>query len=49
MKKLLIATVLGLLVSTSAFAAKKPVDPATAAANKARIEEAIQWKARALL
>ena len=43
MKKILIATALGLLISTSSFAANKPVvDPATAAANKARIEASIK-------
>jgi F0F1-type ATP synthase epsilon subunit len=42
MKKILIATAFAVLMSTSSFAAGKPVDPATAAANKARIEEAIK-------
>jgi len=42
MKKILIATAFAVLMSTSSFAASKPVDPATAAANKARIEEAIK-------
>jgi F0F1-type ATP synthase epsilon subunit len=42
MKKILIATAFAVLMSTSSFAASKPVDPATAAANKARIEQAIK-------
>jgi hypothetical protein len=42
MKKILIATAFAVLMSTSSYAASKPVDPATAAANQARIEQAIQ-------
>ena len=42
MKKILIAAAFAVLMSTSSFAAGKPVDPATAAANKTRIEEAIK-------
>jgi hypothetical protein len=42
MKKILIATAFAVLMSTSSYAASKPVDPATAAANKARIEQAIE-------
>lgn len=42
MKKILIATAFAVLMSTSTFAVSKPVDPATAAANKTRIEAAIQ-------
>jgi len=42
MKKVLIATALAVLMSTASYAANKPVDPATAAANKARIEHAIE-------
>jgi F0F1-type ATP synthase epsilon subunit len=42
MKKILVATAFAFLLSTSSYAANKPVDPATAAANKARIEQAIK-------
>ena len=42
MKKILIATAFAVLMSTSSYAASKPVDPATAAANKTRIEAAIK-------
>ena len=42
MKKILVATAFAFLLTTSSYAASKPVDPAVAAANKARIEEAIK-------
>jgi F0F1-type ATP synthase epsilon subunit len=42
MKKIIVATAFVFLLSTNTFAASKPVDPATAAANKVRIEEAIK-------
>ena len=42
MKKILLATALAFAIATSSYAASKPVDPAVAAANKARIEEAIK-------
>ena len=42
MKKILITTAIAVIMSTSSYAANKPVDPATAAANKVRIEQAIE-------
>lgn len=42
MKKILVATAFAFLLSTGSYAATKPVDPAVAAANKVRIEEAIK-------